>query len=87
MDQALPFIAVGCGIFALVLFFGKAFAKLLRLCLRAAIGGVGFFAVNACLGAAGLAFTVGINAVTVLVVGVLGIPGFLLLYAVQIVLR
>ncbi|MCL2223396.1 MAG: pro-sigmaK processing inhibitor BofA family protein [Defluviitaleaceae bacterium] len=35
----------------------------------------------------GFGLAVGINAVTVLIVGVLGAPGFLLLYATQLLVR
>jgi hypothetical protein len=71
----------------LVLFFHKAFIKILKLCVRGAVGGVGFLAVNALLGALGLQLAVGINVVTFAVAALLGVPGFILLYAVQLVLR
>ena len=47
-----------------------------------AIGIVGILGVNTLLAGAGVA--VGVNIITTLVVGLLGIPGFLLLYATQV---
>jgi inhibitor of the pro-sigma K processing machinery len=87
LNEALPWIATACGLFALVLFFNKAFMKLVKLCVRGAVGGIGFFAVNSILGAVGMSLAVGINAVTVIVTAFLGLPGFLLLYAIQLVLK
>jgi hypothetical protein len=83
----MPWIIAACALFVMVIFFHKAFLWLLKLCVKGVAGGVGFLAANSILGAAGLSLAVGINAVTVLVAALLGAPGFLLLYALQLVLR
>lgn len=55
-----------------------------RVLKNSALGVVGILAANFLLSGAGLA--VGVNAVTVLVVGVLGLPGFVSLYAMRLLL-
>ena len=52
--------------------------------LRMIAGGVGIYVVNQLLLGQGLEFTVGINAMTLAVTGVLGIPGIVMLYALKI---
>jgi len=73
-------IALGIGFFAYLL-YTRQFKWLLRVCRNACIGVAGMLAFNMLL--AGFGITVGINVITALVVGLLGAPGFLLLYAAQ----
>jgi inhibitor of the pro-sigma K processing machinery len=55
---------------------------LVNVLLRCVFGGIGFFAVNSILQYIGIQVLVGINGKTLATVGILGFPGFLLLYAI-----
>ncbi|MCL2048579.1 MAG: pro-sigmaK processing inhibitor BofA family protein [Defluviitaleaceae bacterium] len=68
--------------FAAYLLHTRQFSWALGVAKNSIVGIVGLLVCNFLF--AGLA--VGINIVTVLVVGVLGVPGFLLLYATQFLL-
>ena len=67
--------------FVAYLIYTKQYRWLIGVGKNAALGVVGLLVFNFALGGFGL--VVGINAITVLVVGVLGAPGFVLLYASQ----
>ena len=73
-------LALGAGFFAYLL-YTRQFGWLLRVVRNMAFGVVGMLIFNMILSGFGL--SVGINAITALVVGLLGAPGFLLLYAAQ----
>jgi len=73
-------VALGAGFLAYLL-YTRQFGWLLRVVRNMALGIAGILIFNSMLGGFGL--SVGINAVTALVVGLLGAPGFLLLYAAQ----
>ena len=75
--------ALGAGFFAYLL-YTRQFGWLLRVMRNMAIGVAGMLVFNLLLGNFGL--RVGINAITALVVGLLGAPGFLLLYAAQMMI-
>ena len=75
-----------CALLILFFFNAKAFKALGKLCLRGALGGAGVFAVNAVLALAGVASGVGVNILTVFFTALLGIPGFITLYATQFLL-
>lgn len=84
MEQKYGMIAIA-GICLVVLFMGimKQKARILAVFLtRAAVGIVGITIVNKVLQTQGVAVAVGINPVSVLTVGSLGISGFALLYGV-----
>jgi pro-sigmaK processing inhibitor BofA len=72
-------LAVG---FLAYLLYTRQFKWLLGVARNSALGIVGLLTFNFVLAGANLA--VGINALTVLIVGVLGAPGFLLLYATRL---
>lgn len=75
-------IAVIC---VLILFIGAMKQKaeiLTTFVLRAFAGAVGIYAVNGMLKSQGLEVVPGVNPVTVLTVGTLGISGFALIYAI-----
>lgn len=75
----LTSIGVGLGI------YGKKKSKwdpLLNYLLRIAGGILGIVVVNLLLKTTGLTLNIGLNAYNLLVLGVLGTPGFLLLYGV-----
>ena len=70
-------LALGGGFFVYLL-YTRQFGWVLRVVRNSAIGVVGMLIFNLML--AGFGLSVGINVVTALVVGLLGAPGFLLLY-------
>lgn len=77
-------IAVIC---VLILFIGAMKQKaeaLTTFVLRAFAGAVGIYAVNEILRGQGFSVLPGVNPVTVLTVGSLGISGFALIYAILI---
>lgn len=55
---------------------------LLNLAMRSILGTIAMYFVNGALASMGLALQVGINAVTILTTGILGIPGLLALYGI-----
>ena len=75
--------ALGAG-FVAYLLYTRQFSWVLRVFRNMALGIVGMLLFNFMLSGFGL--SVGINAVSALIVGLLGAPGFLLLYATQMML-
>ena len=76
-------LALGAGFLAYLL-YTRQFGWLVRVIRNMALGVAGMLVFNLMLSGFGL--SVGINAVTALVVGLLGAPGFLLLYAAQMMI-
>jgi len=70
----------GMGLVA-ILFFNRQLKAVFSVVRNAALGGIGIWLCNMLLAPFGLA--VGINLLTVFIVGILGIPGFMLLYLTQ----
>ena len=70
----------GMGLIA-ILFFNRQLRAVVSVVRNAVLGGIGIWLCNMLLAPFGLA--VGINLLTVFIVGVLGIPGFVLLYVTQ----
>ena len=85
--QVLTWMIAGCAAFVFLLFFYKFFFKILKFLLKGAIWGIGFVVCNSLFSMAGIGLTVGINIVTVLIAAFLGIPGFMMLYGIQIFIR
>jgi inhibitor of the pro-sigma K processing machinery len=84
MDWYL-WLALGLGFgFLAYLFYTGQFKWLLGVARNAALGVVGILLLNFFFVLFGLA--VGVNPITALTVGVLGAPGFVLLYASQLLL-
>jgi len=77
-------IVFGLGFFAYLVYTGQ-FKWLLGVIRNMGLGIAGILGLNALL--AGIGFTVGVNIITVLIVGLLGFPGFFLLYAAQLLVR
>ncbi len=79
-------VAAIAGICLLVLFMGavkqKSAGVLLAFVLRVFVGAVGICAVNSALKSQGIAVAAGINPVSLLTVGTLGISGLALIYAI-----
>lgn len=85
MEQEYGVMAIA-GICLVVLFMGvmKKKAKVAAVFLsRAAVGAVGISVVNQMLETQGIAVAVGINPVSALTIGTLGISGFALLYGIM----
>ena len=77
-------IAAACG---LVLLIGAVRSKaewLLNIVLRSILGTVAMYFVNSSLASVGISLGVGINAVTILTSGILGLPGLMALYGLGI---
>lgn len=86
MEQEYGMIAIA-GICLVVLLMGmmKKKAKVVAVFLsRAAVGVVGISVVNQMLETQGIAIAVGINPVSALTIGTLGISGFTLLYGIML---
>ena len=75
--------ALGIGFLAYLL-YTRQFGWVMRVVRNMGLGVAGMLLFNFLLSGFGL--SVGINAVTALVVGLLGAPGFLLLYAAQMII-
>lgn len=80
MNYWLWMAVAGLGLVA-ILFFNRQIKAGLNLIRNAVLGIVGILACNMVLAPMGIA--VGVNALTVFIVSILGIPGFLLLYLTQ----
>jgi inhibitor of the pro-sigma K processing machinery len=77
------FIAAGV-LFLGYLLYTRQFKWLGGVIRNAALGAVGMLALNAALVPLGI--VVGVNALTAFVVGILGLPGFIMLYTARIML-
>ena len=78
-------IGAVAGVCAIVLIIGFAkqwFSWLVTVALRAAAGGVGIYLLNKLLLMGGITLHIGINLFNLLIVGILGLPGLGLLYAI-----
>ena len=71
-------------IFTAYLFYTGQFKWLLGVARNMVLGVVGILGANAALGAAGVGLSVGVNLVTTAIVGLLGVPGFLLLFGARL---
>lgn len=75
------------GVCVLVLLFGALRRKkewLVNFVFRAVTGTVAVFFLNGFLVSRGLAIAIGINPITVLTSGILGFPGLLMLYGINL---
>lgn len=77
-------ILATCGVVLLVGAVKKKVEWLLNIVMRSILGTIAIYFVNGGLAAMGISLGVGINAVTVLTSGILGIPGLLALYGLGI---
>ena len=80
MDYWLWVLIAGLGLVAM-LFFNRQVKALFYVLRNAVLGIAGIWAANMVLAPMGL--FVGVNVLTVFIVGILGIPGFFLLYLTQ----
>ena len=84
MDLILWLMVAACVIFLACLIYTKQFKWLLGVMRNMALGIVGIFGINFLL--TGVGISVGVNILTTLIVGLLGLPGLLLLFATQLLI-
>ena len=86
MDSNTVIIAmlIVCGVVTVIAVLAEPIKWLIRLILSSAIGTAFIYVLNMILG--GMGITVGINPITVLVSGFLGLQGIAALYIVRIIL-
>lgn len=77
-------IIIGCIIFIGVCLLRRRPDLIVDFALRACIGTAGIYLLNLVLRGKGYDINVGINSMTVLANGLMGLPGFLLLYGLAI---
>ena len=84
MDQKMGMVvlAIICGIILLVLLLRKRAQIILNFLVRTVLGAIMILLVNDILQKQGLDIYVGLNPVTLLTSGTLGIPGVCLLYSI-----
>ncbi len=84
MDKMILILIIvfGSGIFLLSLCKNKL-ETVLTFVLRILMGFLGIYIGNQILGQMGIDVMVGINAVTMGAIGILGLPGYALLYAIE----
>ena len=81
--DTIMWVIIGLGAcFAGFLLYTRQFGWLLRVGRNMILGAAGILGTNALLAGVGLA--VGVNLVTALIIGVLGVPGFMMLYLAQL---
>lgn len=69
-----------CGIVLVIVLFKSKIEFIINMVLRMMMGTIGVYFVNSILFSQGMEFGIGINLITLLTLGTLGFPGFLLLY-------
>lgn len=83
MNENIPYIimAGSCGVILLIALLKKRARFLLNFLVRIILGGIGIYFANNLLKEQQIAVAVGLNPVSLLTIGTLGISGFVLLYA------
>ncbi len=77
-------IVLACAAALLIGAMRRKLEWLLNVVMRSVLGTIAIYFINSFLAALGISLGVGINAVTVLTAGILGIPGLLALYGIGI---
>ena len=77
-------VIVACLIFIVICIIRKRPELVINFGLRCCIGIVGIYIVNMILKSKGYDIYVGINGATILTNGLLGVPGFLMLYGLAV---
>ncbi len=85
-QSLIPWLIVGVLIIGMLLVFGAQLKVVSKLLMQGALGSLGFVVFNNILAGLGVGLMVGINLITVVVVSLLGLPGFVMLYVSQLVL-
>lgn len=86
MGNQLGIISIigACTVVLLIGAMRKRLEWLLNFVMRSILGTVAIYFINGALAMQGISLGIGINAVTVLTSGILGIPGLLALYGLGI---
>ena len=84
MDSVIWMVMALAFVFFAYLFYTGQFKWLVGVVRNMALGVAGILGVNAALGAAGFSLYVGVNLATAAIVGLLGLPGFLLLFGARL---
>lgn len=86
MGNQLGIISIigACAVVLLIGAMRKRLEWLLNFVMRSILGTVAIYFINGALAMQGISLGIGINAVTVLTSGILGIPGLLALYGLGI---
>ena len=84
MDKvlAMEILVAVCGLVLFIVLFKRKFQWLIHLFLRMATGAISVLWINSILAGQGIAVSVGLNLISLLTSGILGIPGVALLYAI-----
>lgn len=83
-DMGMLLCVFVCIIVLLRLAIRKQIEWLMNIVMRSILGIIAIYFINLALAEVGISLGVGINAVTVLTSGILGIPGLLALYGIEI---
>lgn len=81
-ETGMLWMVLICGIVLVIILFKSKIEFVINMVLRMMMGTIGVYFVNSILFAQGLECGIGINVITMLTLGTLGLPGFLLLYGV-----
>lgn len=84
-SQSVLWMIGACGLIICLLLFSKQFKFLLKIAIRGLVGLCAVFVTNLTIGGI-IGCTVGINVMNAAVIGILGAPGFLLLYVASLLL-
>lgn len=77
-------ITVSCILVLLIGAFRKKKEWIINFILRSVIGTVSIFFINGFLISQGISIAIGINPITVLTSGILGFPGLIMLYGINL---
>ena len=77
-------IILACAAVLLIGAMRRKLEWLLNVVMRSVLGAIAIYFINSLLAMLGISLGVGINAVTVLTAGILGMPGLLALYGIGI---
>jgi len=81
MEPVILLMLAVCACFLAYLVYTGQFKWMMRVVRNMALGIIGILGLNVLLSGVGIA--VGINAITALIVGLLGLPGLMFLYATR----
>lgn len=83
VDKILIGIIATCILALIIGVLRHRLELLVNIILRMAVGIVGIYLFNTFLNGQNIAASVGINEVNILTLGLLGLPGFLLIYGIE----
>lgn len=83
VDKILIGIIATCILALIIGVLRHRLEVLVNIILRMAVGIVGIYLLNTFLNGQNIAASVGINEVNILTLGLLGLPGFLLIYGIE----